>query len=58
MIGWFGLHYQPLTMLWSVPQGCFSQENGVLGKFAHACYHFVCSQSVVEARLAIAIRNI
>ena len=26
MIGWFGLDYKPLKMLWSVPQGFFFPE--------------------------------
>ena len=26
MIGWFGLDYKPLKMLWSVPQGLFCSE--------------------------------
>ena len=26
MVGWLGLHYEPLTMLWSVQQGFFPEE--------------------------------
>ena len=40
MIGWFGLDYKPVTMLWSVPQFLFSTKNDVRAIFGHAFYYF------------------
>ena len=53
MIGWFGLDYTPLTMLWSAQQVLFVRENDVLGNFGHVFCIFLCFQSIFEARLAV-----
>ena len=53
MIGWFGLDYKPLTMLWSVLQGLVVLRNDILGFLGHVLYYFLCFQSVFEARLAV-----
>ena len=57
MIWCFGLDYQPLTMLWNVPQVCFSRESDVLGNIGHAVYHCSCFFAIFEARLAVSGRN-
>ena len=53
MIGWFGFDSKPLTMFWSVPPCCFSENMPSLDFVGRASDHFVCFYSISEARLAV-----
>ena len=58
MIGWFGLDYKPLKMLWSVPQGFCPEKMTsleILDMSFSICYVF---SQYLELDWRLAVRSI
>ena len=58
MIGWFGLDYKPLKMLWSVPQGLFSEKMTSLDILDMSSIIFDVFSQYLELDEWLAVRNI